>query len=134
MKTYSLDSNIVTYCLRNDKVVIDKLNIVRKNGYRIDISPIVYYETIRGLSDVNSLQKLRLFNSFCQKLTIGTIEQDVAETAASIYVSLKRVGRLAEDADILIAAYCVMNDFVLVTHNTKHFENIDKLLIEGWCS
>jgi predicted nucleic acid-binding protein len=30
--------------------------------------------------------------------------------------------RTVEDADILTAAFCKSHDFILVTHNVKHFE------------
>jgi predicted nucleic acid-binding protein len=34
--------------------------------------------------------------------------------------------------DMLIAAVALANDAILVTHNTKHFENIDGLVLEDW--
>ena len=36
------------------------------------------------------------------------------------------------DADILIAAFCLENDYTLVTNNTKDFVNIKGLLINDW--
>ena len=37
-----------------------------------------------------------------------------------------------KDSDVLIAAFCVINDCTLVTNNTKHFDNIDSLDVEDW--
>ena len=34
--------------------------------------------------------------------------------------------------DILIAAFCVVNDYLLVTDNTKHFKDIDGLQFVNW--
>ena len=37
-----------------------------------------------------------------------------------------------KDADIFIAAYCMNNDYTLVTDNTSDFERIDNLSIINW--
>jgi predicted nucleic acid-binding protein len=37
-----------------------------------------------------------------------------------------------EDADILIAAFCLYNNYILVTDNTKHFINIKGLNTVNW--
>jgi tRNA(fMet)-specific endonuclease VapC len=36
------------------------------------------------------------------------------------------------DADILIAAYCLVNDYTLVTNNTNDFNRIDGLKLVNW--
>jgi len=36
------------------------------------------------------------------------------------------------DADILIAAFCIVNGYTLVTDNVKHFENIAGLRLMNW--
>ena len=43
-----------------------------------------------------------------------------------------RRGELIEDADILIAASCLVEGIVLVTDNEEHFRRIEKLEIENW--
>jgi len=45
---------------------------------------------------------------------------------------LRKTGKTICDADILIAAHCIVNGYTLITHNTKHFENIEGLLLENW--
>jgi len=57
---------------------------------------------------------------------------DVWEKAIKIYVSLKSKGQLIGDADILIAAYCLANDFTLVTRNDNDFARIDGLRLVNW--
>jgi tRNA(fMet)-specific endonuclease VapC len=37
-----------------------------------------------------------------------------------------------DDADIFIAGYCIQKDYILITNNTKHFENIKNLKIDNW--
>jgi predicted nucleic acid-binding protein len=49
-----------------------------------------------------------------------------------IYVEQRRMGRMLEDADIFIAAFCKSQSFSLVTNNTKHFEYIPNLALFDW--
>ena len=60
------------------------------------------------------------------------MDKETGEIAAYIYAKLQKRGRLIEDADLLIAAYCIQNDYTLVTNNSKHFENIDTLQFVNW--
>ena len=41
---------------------------------------------------------------------------------------------LISDADILIGATALVNDFGVVTNNISHFEYIKDLILENWMS
>ncbi|MFM5899478.1 MAG: hypothetical protein ACKO8W_18680 [Dolichospermum sp.] len=41
-------------------------------------------------------------------------------------------GKPTGQLDALIAAVAIGNNCILVTYNTRHFENISNLLIENW--
>jgi len=59
--------------------------------------------------------------------------KDVWEKAAALYVYTRQIGKpVGSDTDLLIAAYCLINDCTLVTNNTRHFENIDGLKLVNW--
>jgi predicted nucleic acid-binding protein len=46
---------------------------------------------------------------------------------------MKSKGYLTNDEnDIYIAAFCKAYGLTLVTSNTKHFDNIDGLVLEDW--
>jgi predicted nucleic acid-binding protein len=49
-----------------------------------------------------------------------------------IYVGLKAKGRLCDENDIYIAAWCKTYNFTLVTNNTRRFENVPGLLQTDW--
>ena len=57
---------------------------------------------------------------------------EVWNKAAEIYISLKQKGQLIKEADILIAAYCLVNGYTLVTRNIKDFIRIDDLNFINW--
>jgi predicted nucleic acid-binding protein len=132
MTTYALDTNIVSYYLRRDQTVLRRVDAARANDDTIVIPSVVYYETRRGLLAVYSPRKIIVFDRFVKNTTIGIIDRGVAETAAFIYATQKRAGALLEDIDILIAAFCLYHGYTLVTHNTKHFANIDNLRLVDW--
>jgi predicted nucleic acid-binding protein len=49
-----------------------------------------------------------------------------------IYIRLRKSGIIIDDADILIAAYCIQNNYTLVSNNMKHFEGMENLQVENW--
>jgi len=52
--------------------------------------------------------------------------------AAHIYADLRKKHITIGDADIFIAAFCILHDCILVTENVKHFRVIDELKLENW--
>jgi len=132
MKTFALDSNIISYLLRNDSVLSARLKQENDKGNMITVPPLVYYEIKRGLISDNSTKRLQSFNHFCEDAGIGEMTIEAYDEAARQYARLRSIGRPAGDADILIAAFCIVNGLTLVTNNIKHFENIDGLQFENW--
>ena len=49
-----------------------------------------------------------------------------------IKVHIQKIGKSADDMDLLIAATALANRMTLVTHNTKHFEMIPDLNLADW--
>jgi predicted nucleic acid-binding protein len=132
MITYALDTNIISYLLRHDPVVSASLRQENSGGNKIIIPPLVYYEVKRGLLEVNSLKHLRSFDDFCMEMSIGEMTLEAYDEASRLYVRLRRLGRTTNDADVLIAAFCIVNNFTLVTNNIKHFEVMDRLELVNW--
>jgi predicted nucleic acid-binding protein len=54
------------------------------------------------------------------------------EKAVDIYVALRERGTPVDDADIIIAANCIVSGYVLTTNNTRHFKNISGLRLTNW--
>ncbi|MDR1286371.1 MAG: PIN domain-containing protein [Treponema sp.] len=131
MKYYALDSNIITYYLKKNTKIMDKIDNERQKGNKLIIPPMVYYESIRGLIYLNATTKLKLFNKLCSN-GVGIINKDILDIAVSIYITLQKKGITIGDNDILIAAFCLKHNLVLITNNTKHFENINGLITENW--
>lgn len=132
MTTYALDTNIISYILKGDQNLIDRYRKENDAGNICKIPPIVYYEIKRGLLFSGATTKAKIFDGLCRQFDVGRMTIPVWNEAAQIYAANRHQGKTVEDADLLIAAFCTANNFVLVTNNTKHFDGIDGLKIENW--
>ena len=132
MSVFVLDSNILSFYLRQNQQIIKKVQETLLNGHEVLISPIAYYEVKRGLQAIRAEKRLREFTSLCQILGIGQLDNSLLDFAADIYRELSDKKLTIEDADILTAAFCKSHDFTLVTHNEKHFENMSGLHYCDW--
>jgi tRNA(fMet)-specific endonuclease VapC len=129
---YVLDSNIISYFIKGDSTVKEKMRVALEENHDFIISPITFYEIRRGFKHKPALRKEQIFNDICTYYPIGEMNISIWETAANIYGECKKTGKTIEDTDILIAAFCIVNNYTLVTCNEKHFINIDGLLWENW--
>ena len=135
---YALDTNIISYLLRKDRnqdaAQRFEVEIVQKGNHYV-IPPLSYYEITWYLMRKNAVAQLRIFQKLYQNafVKINMSEADFL-MAAKIRANLAKQGKPigSNDADIFIAAYCIVNDFVLVTNNISHFEIIDGLKYTNW--
>ncbi len=99
---------------------------------RFEFSIITRYEILRGLEAKRAARQRTAFDRFCAAGTILSLSDAVVVQAAEIYADLYRRGELIGDADILIAATAIVEGYVLVTNNERHFERIEGLNIDNW--
>jgi len=137
MITYALDTNTLSYFLRDEGNVRKNMEQeIFRSGNAYAIPPITIYEVQRWLRD-KPTQNMKIASQQFETLLYAVkgkseISLDIWEKAADIYISLKQKGQLIGDADILIAAYCLINNYTLVTHNTNDFVRIERLKIVSW--
>ena len=135
---YALDANIISYFLKGTGEVEECFDreIIRAGNTYV-IPPVVIYELRRWLHDnptPNLLKFAKELDALYRSVR-NRAEMSAAswEKAAEIYIELKQKGKLIDEADIFIAAYCIVNNYVLVTNNTRHFERIAGLKHVNWC-
>jgi len=137
MITYVLDTNTVSYFLRGEGNIRENMKreiAERGNSYSIPFA--VFYEVKRWLF----YKQTKLLKEYNQGFdTMYQIVEDKADMpfsvwkkAIEVYISIQSKGRLIGDADILIASYCLVNDYTLVTRNIGDFERIDGLKFINW--
>lgn len=129
MSKYLLDTNIISFYLKGDERLKEK---VSGNIDSIAISIISSYEIISGLQSIDANKRINEFEKFCELIEIVYINKDSIATSCQIYSTLKKSGNIIDDIDILIAGTAIANSLIMVTDNTKHFERISGLKVENW--
>jgi len=132
MNKYALDTDIVSYYLKGNKTIIDRISTETDNANSIIIPPMVFYEIKRWLLTINASKKLTLFEKMCSLSGIDTIDMEILEIASVIYSELQKKGVIIGDNDILTASYCLYHDITLITNNEKHYLNIANLKMDNW--
>ena len=132
MSIYTLDSNIISYMLKNDAVVVSRYRQESDRGNRFVILPIVCYEIQRWLLSQKLNKKMALFDDLCHEIEPVEFNKAIWQKAAQICAGLYQLGTPIDDADIFIAAFCLVNGYTLVTNNTRHFERVDGLQFVNW--
>ena len=129
---YVLDTNIVTFALKDQYGIKHKIIDSIRNGHTIIIPPITYFEITRGLLYANATNKIKLFENICRKCEYFEIDKETWTKAGYLYVDWRKRGRPTSDADLLQAAFCLRYDCTLVTNNIKDFEHFAELKIIDW--
>ena len=132
MSVFALDSNIISFYLRGNTKVIENIEKAISENHSILITPIAYYEIKRGLQLINATKQLQRFSDFCNLFPVGEFSDYLLDESIKIYVDERKAKRNTEDADIFIAAFCRYNNYILVTDNIKHFQNINGLITTNW--
>ncbi len=130
---YALDSNIITYALKGDARIRQKMKEATAGGNSLIMPYVVYYEIKRWLLELGAKAKQRIFDRLMDgSFSLEPLDKEVWDKASTIYVEARRKGKPIDDADILIAAFCIVNGCTLVTNNARHFEYINGLKFVNW--
>jgi tRNA(fMet)-specific endonuclease VapC len=129
VKKYLLDTNIISFYLKGDMSLKEK---VSDNINSLAVSIISYYEIVSGLQSINASKRIKEFEKFCDLIEIVNLNKESIIASCKIYSTLKNSGKLIDDVDILIAGIALSSNYTFITDNTKHFERIKNLKIENW--
>jgi len=134
---YTLDSNTISYMLRKEGHTLSNFTkeiVELGNHYAIpfivahEIKRWLFYKPTQMTKDY-SKKFNELFNAVKHRAEMPEI---VWDKATYLYIDLKSKGALISNSDIIIAAYCIVNDYTLATRNTKDFNRIDDLNLVNW--
>ena len=135
---FALDTNTISFLLRPqyNQDVVDKWKEETRLDNAYVIPPVCYYETMWHLVRKGATAQNRTFQKIYQnsiKSAMIMTEADF-QKAAEIKADFERRGIILgkNDFDILIAAYCIVNDYTLVTDNVSDFKRIDGVKFVNW--
>ena len=129
--TYFLDTNVIIDLLNGNSNVLASF----KNAYTFDtvrIPDLVYYEVLRGFEYSDPKNQKAGFEIFANRCGIVYMDLSVLKEAARQYADLRKHGIAIDDDDILIGSFAIVKDAVLVTNNTKHFQNLNGIQLVNW--
>jgi len=128
---YLLDTNIISLLLRRDPIVAQRLEDALAANATIVLSPIVFYETQRGLLKRDAKKQRTFFERLSPKFVWRDLErQDWAE-AAQLWAEREQAGRPISDADLMIAVQAKRLGAILVTDNERDFDGWG-VQVENW--
>jgi len=130
--TYALDTNTIIDYLNGDTSVMRHFLSTAKSKVPMVIPSAVDYEVSRGFYHTPSPRKEAVYNNMRLNCPVIEINADIWDCAAKVWTKLRKSGFTVGDFDILIAAFCLVNGYTIVTHNTKDFVNIDSLQMVDW--
>lgn len=132
MKPALIDTDILSHFLRGHASVVAHFDAYLRVYDHINFSIVSYYEILSGLKHRDAYRQLEGFLAFSSINQICPLTQESVAISADIYASTRKLGRPIDDIDILIAGVALEHNWVLVSHNTRHFARIDDLVVEDW--
>lgn len=133
MKPYLLDTNIVSYFLRDYKPVLVEHVTQAIADQSAAISVITQAELRYGQAGMEPKDKRRrAIDLLLTQISVLPWTPAAADRYGELKWQRKRQGKPIGDMDTLIAAHALAEKLILVTHNTRHFENVPGLQLEDW--
>ena len=128
---FLIDTNIIIYRLKNMGNV--NANFLKYKNDDMFVSVISYGELVFGAKKSSAVEKnLQTVEAVKSIFPLIDVDADVMDVFGGIKAHTQKTGKVIDDMDLLIAASAISNKMTLVTHNTKHFENIPNLKITDW--
>ncbi len=127
---WHLDTNIVVEYLRGNQSVAGQIEAHLPD---VAISSLTLAELLYGAQvSARPNENTDKINQLLEIIEVVDFDQPSAEKYSRIRAALKHKGKPTGEMDMLIAAVTLSHESILVTHNTKHFENIEGLKLEDW--
>ena len=122
---YLIDTDVLIDNLRSKSRLSEEIIEAGVVTTVINLGELVY----GAFKSTDSKKALDLVDNFLIDLNIEIInlEKEIVYVFGKLKADLEKKGKRLDDFDLLIAATALVNGFILVTRNTKHFERIKGL-------
>jgi tRNA(fMet)-specific endonuclease VapC len=131
---YLLDTNIISYWMRGDKRIIDRIK--KCAPVDLSMSTVTLAEIFYGIekSPIKKKERRSKIKKISSILSLYAFDEAAAGKYAVIRAQLEREGRIISERDIQIASIALANKLTLITHNVREFQRINKLNVEDWAA
>jgi tRNA(fMet)-specific endonuclease VapC len=129
--TYLLDTDTCIYWIKDINSVRNK---VREIGWeQIYICSITVAELYFGAYNSQRVaENLTRAENFIQNLPVVPLTDSALRKYGELKAELRRIGQTIAEFDLLIASVALVENYTLVTNNTRHYERINGLKLENW--
>ncbi len=119
------DTDVVIDFFTDTPPLAQVLADLLKEG-RLAVTAITVFELYAG---VRSAKRLKLLETFFERLPVLPLDLLAAAYAGKIYTDLKSEGMTVGNQDMLIAGICLAAGLPLLTRNRAHFAPIEGLAL-----
>ena len=131
MSPLLLDTNTVSYILKNLPPVPAKLDEAVRQGKSFLLASVTHYELTRYLHLKGALRLLRLYEQLTATWQRCEPSFEDWDEAARFWAERHRSGQGISDPDLLLATLARKWKATLVTTNTRHFAGLG-ITLEDW--
>jgi tRNA(fMet)-specific endonuclease VapC len=133
MIRYLLDTNIVSYFIKGVSASLVERMQVGLDRQEVAISAVTRAELRYGLAMMDKADKRRRrIDLLLKELPALPWSVEAADEFGRLKAHLRPNGTQVGEFDTQIAAHALAEQLILVTHNTRHFENVPGLKLEDW--
>ena len=131
---YLLDTNIISYWMRGDQRVIDRIK--KHSPSDLSLSSVTLAEILYGIekSPVKKEERRLKIDQISSVLDLHSFDESSAEEYAVIRSQLEKRGLVISERDTQIASIAMANKLTVVTHKVREFSRIDRLKVEDWAA
>lgn len=130
--SYLLDTNVCIRLLNNTSPSVNA-RLADQQPEDIYLSTVTQMELYYGAYRSAQVERnLAVLQRFFSQFAILPLDSESARVAGRIRAELAALGTPIGPYDSQIAAITIVNDFILVTHNTGEFSRVNALQIEDW--
>lgn len=128
MESCVVDTNVVSYLFKNSPIA--QLYRPHLVGKVLTISFITLAEVRFWMLWAKwGVTRIARMEAYLQQFVLYPADDDLCDVWAQVVYSERTKGRIIGSQDAWIAATAVQTGIPLVTHNRKHFEGIDNLVV-----
>ncbi len=133
MKPYLLDTNIISYFIRDYQAALVARVVEALTSQTAAISVMTQAELRFGQAGMVAADKRRLaIDLVLTQVSVLPWTASAADMYGALKWRNKCQGTPLGDIDTQIAAHAMAEKLILVTHNTRHFEQVPGLKLEDW--
>jgi len=130
---YLLDTNIASYYLRRSSAALEARVNQGLEQQTVAISVLTRAELRFGQAGMAADDRRRsLIDHFLSQLPNLPWTQQAADHYGALKDAHRRSGTPIGELDTQIAAHALAEGLMLVTHNTRHFDQVPGLPLEDW--